>query len=87
MWTLVAGPFTSYAIALSSRARTPKLNREQLFAYNMSYPSLKEQRRIVAHLDNLQEKANKLKRLQEETSKELDSITQSVLSKAFTGEL
>ena len=32
MWSLLAGPFTRYAVKESERARTPKLNREQLYA-------------------------------------------------------
>jgi len=50
-------------------------------------PPLPEQRRIVAELDVLHEKVDALKRLQEETSKELDALLPSFLDKAFKGEL
>jgi len=50
-------------------------------------PSLSEQEKIVAYLDNLQEKIEKLKQLQQEQLKELTELKQSILSKAFRGEL
>ncbi len=46
-----------------------------------------EQRRIVAHLDDLQAKVDALKRLQAETAAELDALLPSILDKAFKGEL
>ena len=46
-----------------------------------------EPRSIVAYLDVLQAKVDALKRLQEETAKELDALLSSVLDKAFKGEL
>ena len=50
-------------------------------------PPIKEQRRIVAYLDDLQAKVDNLKNLQEETAKDLDALLLSILSKAFAGEL
>jgi type I restriction enzyme S subunit len=50
-------------------------------------PSLSEQRRIVAYLNDLQAKIESLKRLQSETADELDALLPSVLDKAFRGEL
>ena len=49
--------------------------------------SLSRQRQIVADLDALQAKIDELKRLQTETTTELDALLPSVLSKAFAGEL
>lgn len=46
-----------------------------------------EQRRIVAHLDDLQARVDSLKRLQADTAAELDALLPSVLDKAFKGEL
>jgi hypothetical protein len=48
---------------------------------------LDNQHRIVAYLDDLQPKVDALKRLQEETAKELDAMLPSVLNRAFRGEL
>jgi type I restriction enzyme, S subunit len=50
-------------------------------------PPLEEQRRIVAHLDNLQSSVDATKKLQSETAAELDALMPSILSKAFRGEL
>jgi type I restriction enzyme S subunit len=49
--------------------------------------SLSNQRRIVAYLDGLQVKLDALKRLQDETAKELEAMLPSVLDRAFRGEL
>jgi type I restriction enzyme S subunit len=51
----------------------------------VAYPSLDEQRRIVAELDALQEQADALKKLQAETAAELDALLPSILDKAFKG--
>jgi type I restriction enzyme S subunit len=49
--------------------------------------SLDEQRRIVAYVDDLQAKINKLKDLQNQTYAELDALLPSILDKAFKGQL
>ena len=46
-----------------------------------------EQRRIVAELDVVQVEVDSLKRLQAETTAELDALLPSILDKAFKGEL
>jgi type I restriction enzyme, S subunit len=48
---------------------------------------LSEQRQIVAELDELREEVDGLKRMQAETSTELDALMPSILDKAFRGEL
>ena len=48
---------------------------------------LSEQRRTVAYLDDLQARVDPLKRLQAQTSAELDAMLPSILDKAFSGEL
>ena len=50
-------------------------------------PLLSEQHSIVENLNDVQTKANQIKRLQEETQTELDSLSQAILAKAFRGEL
>lgn len=46
-----------------------------------------EQRRIVAELDALQAEVDGLKRLQAETSAELDALLPTILDRAFKGEM
>jgi type I restriction enzyme S subunit len=65
----------------------PTLNVAQLELTEIPVPSLDEQRRIVAYLDSLQSKVDALKRLQDETAKELDALLPSILDTAFKGEL
>jgi len=60
---------------------------KNLKAVKLPIPTIDEQRRIVAHLDNLQAKINKLKDLQNQTAAELDALLPSILDKAFKGEL
>jgi type I restriction enzyme S subunit len=50
-------------------------------------PSLPEQRRIVAYLDDLQARVDAVRQLQAETRAELDGLLPSILDKAFRGEL
>ena len=50
-------------------------------------PPLPEQKKIVAYLDNLREKVEKLKKFQEEQLKDLEGLKKSILDKAFKGEL
>ena len=50
-------------------------------------PSIEEQNRIVAYLDDLQTKVETVKRLQSETAVELDAMLPSILDRAFQGTL
>ncbi len=50
-WLLATDEFTRYAIEESARARMPKLNREQLFAWETALPPIGEQHRILAVLE------------------------------------
>ena len=45
---LLSDRFSRYAIEKSARSRMPKLNREALFAWKMTLPSLDEQKSIVS---------------------------------------
>lgn len=68
----------------TGRQRVPK---EFLVHLEIPLPPLSEQRRIVAYLDRLQARVNELRRLQQETQREINSMTSAVLDKAFRGEL
>ena len=62
----------------------------QPLVMSIPFPSgvpLAEQRRIVAELDALQAEVDALKRLQAETSAELDALLPAILDRAFKGEL
>ena len=51
-WMLVSDHFTKYATDASARARMPKLNQEQLFAYEFDLPPIEDQRRMAGRLVN-----------------------------------
>jgi type I restriction enzyme S subunit len=53
---LVSDAFTLYAGEMSARSRMPKLNREQLFAFEFKLPSIDEQRHIATHTNTQLEK-------------------------------
>jgi len=55
--------------------------------YQIPLPSLPEQKRIVAYLDSIQQKAQALQKLQTETEKEIEKVRETILHKAFKGEL
>lgn len=65
----------------------PALNGERVKQMMVPLPPPAEQRRIVAELDFLQSKVNALKRLQAETSAELEALLPSILDRAFKGDL
>jgi type I restriction enzyme S subunit len=65
----------------------PGLNLTNIRALSLPLPPLPEQYRIVAELDALQAEVDALKRLQAETTAELDALLPAVLDRAFKGEL
>ncbi len=50
-------------------------------------PPLEEQKRIVAYLDSIHERAQKLVKLYEEREKELEKLFPAILDRAFRGEV
>lgn len=65
-----------------------KINQQKIFDFPFpTKVSLNDQRLIVSHLDTLQAKVDSLKRLQDETTAELNAMIPSILDKAFKGEL
>lgn len=67
--------------------RLTELNVADLRRVPVPVPPLREQARIVAHLDALRAKVGDLKAIQSQTAAELDALLPSVLGKAFRGEL
>lgn len=65
----------------------PNVNGKKLANILVPIAPFEEQRLIVAHLDGLQAKVDALKRLQAETSAELNAMLPSVLDRALKGEL
>lgn len=64
-----------------------RVSKEFIKNYPFSYPSLSEQQKIVEKLDALQEQTKKLEQIYTQKIKECDELKQSILQKAFRGEL
>jgi type I restriction enzyme S subunit len=79
--------FVAYASQNTTGARQPRTRLDALWNALIPLPPLSEQRRIVAHLEVVQEKVRALKATQAETEEELKRLEQSILDKAFRGEL
>jgi type I restriction enzyme S subunit len=60
---------------------------EKLRHFQFRLPPLSEQHRIVAYLDGLQAKVDRLKTLQAQTQAGVDALLPSILDRAFKGEL
>ncbi len=84
---MVAALFTNYVNARSGRARMPKINREELFSYELPFPSKIEQQYIVNHLDSTQESIDELQDMLREDEEILQQVEQGILNQAFRGEL
>jgi len=65
----------------------PNLNGAKLEKLKVPIAPGPEQRRIVAELDAMQAEVDALKRLQAETTAELDALLPSILDRAFKGNL
>lgn len=70
-----------------SRTAIPNLSGRRLKEFLAPLPPLSEQRRIVARLEAVQEKIRAFKSAQAETDEKLNQLEQSMLDKAFRGEL
>lgn len=55
--------------------------------YPLQLPPLKEQEQIASHLDSVFEKTKALKELYTKELKDYEELKQSLLDKAFKGEL
>jgi type I restriction enzyme S subunit len=65
----------------------PNISLDNIKELRLPIPPIHKQRRIVAYLDDLQAKINKLKELQHQTAAELDALLPSILDKAFKAQL
>ncbi len=66
---------------------TRKLQTPKLLDFKIPLPSIDEQRRIVARLDELQARVDGLRRHQVRTAEGLDALLPAVLDRAFRGQL
>ena len=86
-YALISERFTSYAISVSARAGMPKVNRKDLFNYDISFPLKKEQERITKELDALIEMKRMIEAKYRVELENLEELRQSILEQAFEGKL
>ena len=86
-YILLSQDFTDYAILGSARAGMPKVNRPYMFAYSCSIPEYEEQRKVANRLDAVREQTYSLQDNYKKTLSLCDDLKQSLLHKAFNGEL
>ena len=84
---LMSEEFTDYAEAGSARAGMPKVNREHLFKYSVWLPDAERQREIGLRLDALTAKCQQMEDIYRKHLTALAELKQSLLQKAFAGEL
>ncbi|MBO6668496.1 restriction endonuclease subunit S [Parvibaculum sp.] len=84
---LIGTDFTEYAIKGSDRAGMPKVNREHMFRYKFLLPSLEDQKSVASKLDQLMCDVFAMTGSYDAKIRELEHLQQSLLHKAFSGEL
>ncbi len=63
------------------------INSKEIASLQIPLPPLPEQKKIVSYFDDLREKVDKLKKIQEEQLKDLVELKKSILEQAFSGKL
>ncbi|MBI5847193.1 MAG: restriction endonuclease subunit S [Nitrospirae bacterium] len=86
-YLLLSRNFTQYAIGGSNRAGMPKVNREHLFAYNFILPPVEQQVRLTQVMDSAASAIGELCSDMRASALESSALRQSILRKAFAGEL
>jgi type I restriction enzyme S subunit len=77
----------SFVIPKNTGTSIPQLTVPNLKNSIVKYPPLEEQQKIVQQLDELQEQTKKLEQIYTQKLQDLDELKQSILQKAFNGEL
>jgi len=72
---------------LTKTTTMPSIRKTVIQKLQIPLPPLPEQKRIVAYLDKIQQKVQSLQALQETTEEEIKKLKESILHKAFRGEL
>jgi hypothetical protein len=84
-YALLSERFTAYAVEASARARMPKLNREQLLAYELPLPLVQEQERIAQELTATLATAEKVRRVSGERLAAAEALPAAYLREVFEG--
>ena len=74
---------TNKVDATCAGCRMPRGNMNDVLKFDISYPSLSEQQRIVETLDSLKSKVDKLQENYNKISQECDALKQAILRQVF----
>jgi len=85
-WMLTA-QFTDWASNAESRSVLPKINQKDLSQIPVPTPSTEEQTEIVRRVDQLFAYADTIENQVNNALERVNNLTQSILAKAFRGEL
>lgn len=80
-------PFLDAILSSSSRTVLPKVNQDELNLVPVPLPPLEEQKQITKQIEKFLFLADQLESDYEAAKSQLDALPQSLLSKAFRGEL
>ena len=84
---MLTGQFTDWASNAGSRSVLPKINQKGLSEIPVPTPPLVEQTEIVRRVEELFAYADKIQQQADAALQRVNSLTQSILAKAFRGEL
>lgn len=79
--------FNKYLDEISKGAAQPAITIVKLKEFNIPIPPLQTQQKVVAYLDAISEKIEKVKTIQKEKMESLKALKASILDQAFRGEL
>ena len=86
-WVLLSDEFSQYAESQSQRARMPKLNRDQLFTWEIPLPPLELQKKNVMRVQTMMDYANNIIKMANEELSTINALPAAMLRIAFDGEL
>lgn len=86
-YAMIKNSFKEFILSGCPQTTLPIINKTNWSALTIKLPNILEQQKIVAQLDELQEQTKKLQQIYEQKIKDLDELKQSILQKAFNGEL
>jgi type I restriction enzyme S subunit len=86
-WSLQGARALDQITAACKGSTFREITLGRLRTLKIPLPPTREQQRIVAYLDGLLAKVDRLKAVQAQTRAELDALLPSILDRAFKGEL
>jgi type I restriction enzyme S subunit len=84
---LISSPAKKQIKLYDNGAAQPNLGAKSVAKYIIYFPDFSEQKNIVKKLDHLAEETKRLKAIYQRKLEEIAELKQSILEKAFTGQL